>query len=81
MASQRPSSAGGSAEPLNTTSWTTGAPALLAGHRRVRWLLVQAAVSILRVRHPGTAALRAWALGIAARRGRFIGVVFRYQPR
>ena len=46
-----------------------------AGHRRVRWLLVQAAVSILRVRHPSTAALREWALGIAARRGRFIAVV------
>jgi transposase len=46
-----------------------------AGHRRVRWLLVQAAVSMLRVQHPGTAALRAWALGIAARRGRFIAVV------
>jgi transposase len=46
-----------------------------AGHRRVRWLLVQAAVSMLRVRHPGTAALRAWAVGIAARRGRFIAVV------
>ena len=46
-----------------------------AGHRRVRWLLVQAAVSILRVRHPGTAALRAWAVRIAARRGRFIAVV------
>jgi transposase len=46
-----------------------------AGHRRVRWLLVQAAVSMLRVRHPGTAALRAWALRVAARRGRFIAVV------
>jgi transposase len=46
-----------------------------AGHRRVRWLLVQAAVSMLRVRHPGTAGLRAWALRLAARRGRFIAVV------
>lgn len=46
-----------------------------AGHRRVRWLLVQAAVSMLRVQHPGTAALRAWTLRIAARRGRFIAVV------
>jgi transposase len=46
-----------------------------AGHRRVRWLLVQAAVSILRVRHPGTAALRDWAVRLAARRGRFIAVV------
>ena len=46
-----------------------------AGHRRVRWLLVQAAVSILRVRHPGTAALRDWAVRLVGRRGRFIGVV------
>jgi transposase len=46
-----------------------------AGHRRVRWLLVQAAVSILRVRHPGTATLREWAVRLAARRGRFIAVV------
>jgi transposase len=46
-----------------------------AGHRRVRWLLVQVAVSILRVRHPGTAALRDWAVRLAGRRGRFIGVV------
>jgi transposase len=46
-----------------------------AGHRRVRWLLVQAAVSILRVQHPGTAIVRAWAVRIAARRGRFIAVV------
>jgi transposase len=46
-----------------------------AGHRRVRWLLVQAAVSILRVQHPGTAIIRAWAVRIAARRGRFIAVV------
>jgi hypothetical protein len=29
-----------------------------AGHRRVRWLLVEAAVSILHVRHSGTAGLR-----------------------
>jgi transposase len=46
-----------------------------AGHRRVRWLLVQAAVSILRVQHAGTAIVRAWAVRIAARRGRFIAVV------
>lgn len=60
--------------------WSSGegqrrGPITKAGHRRVRWLLVQAAVSILRVQHPGTAALRAWALRIAARRGRFIAVV------
>ena len=46
-----------------------------AGHRRVRSLLVQAAVSIRRVRHPTTAALREWAERLAARRGRFIAVV------
>jgi transposase len=46
-----------------------------AGHRRMRSLLVQAAVSIRRVRHPTTTALREWAERLAARRGRFIAVV------
>jgi transposase len=46
-----------------------------AGHRRVRSLLVQAAVSIRRVRHPTPTGLRAWAERLAARRGRFIAVV------
>jgi transposase len=46
-----------------------------AGHARVRWLLVQAAVSILRRRAPTTDALRNWALHIAARRGKQIAVV------
>ena len=46
-----------------------------AGHRRVRSLLVQAAVSIRRVRHPTTTALREWTERLAARRGRFIAVV------
>jgi transposase len=46
-----------------------------AGHWRARSLLVQAAVSIRRVRHPPTIALRAWAERLAARRGRFIAVV------
>ena len=46
-----------------------------AGNRRMRWLLVQAAVSILRLRDPRTAALRRWATGIAARRGKKIAVV------
>ena len=41
----------------------------------MRWLLVQAAVSILRCRHPRTEALRAWATRIAARRGKKIAVV------
>ena len=42
---------------------------------RMRWLLVQAAVSILRLRDPRTAPLRRWATGIAARRGKQIAVV------
>ena len=46
-----------------------------AGPRRMRSLLVQAAVSIRRVRHPTTTALREWAERLAARRGRFIAVV------
>jgi len=46
-----------------------------AGNARMRWLLVQAAVSILRCRHPQTDALRAWATRIAARRGKKIAVV------
>ena len=46
-----------------------------AGHARVRWLLIQAAVSILRRRPPQAEALRAWALHIAARRGKHIAVV------
>ena len=41
----------------------------------MRWLLVQAAVSILRLRDPRTAPLRRWATGIAARRGKQIAVV------
>ncbi len=46
-----------------------------AGPTRMRWLLVQAAVSILRRRPPTTDALRSWALRIAARRGKQIAVV------
>lgn len=46
-----------------------------AGHTRVRWLLVQAAVSMLRLRDPRTATLRQWAMGIAARRGKQVAVV------
>ena len=46
-----------------------------AGNTRMRWLLVQAAVSILRRRDPRTAALRDWATRIAARRGKKIAVV------
>ena len=46
-----------------------------AGSTRMRWLLVQAAVSILRCRHLQTEALRVWATRIAARRGKKIAVV------
>lgn len=46
-----------------------------AGNGRVRWLLVEAAWHILRSKRPDTAALRAWALPIAARRGKRIAVV------
>jgi len=41
-----------------------------AGHARVRWLLIHAAVSILRRRPPQAEALHAWALPIAACRGK-----------
>jgi transposase len=46
-----------------------------AGPPRMRWLLIQAAVSILRRRPPEAEALRAWALRIAAQRGKLIAVV------
>jgi transposase len=46
-----------------------------AGNGRVRWLLVEAGWSLLRSRAPETAALRAWGLRIAARRGKRIACV------
>jgi transposase len=46
-----------------------------AGSGRVRWLLLQAAVSMLRLRDPRTVELRDWAGRIAARRGKKIAVV------
>jgi len=46
-----------------------------AGSSRVRWLLIQAAVSMLRLHDPRTAALRDWAGRIAGRRGKGIAVV------
>jgi transposase len=46
-----------------------------AGHSRPRWLLIQAAVSILRRRPPQAEALRTWAVRIAARRGKQVAVV------
>jgi transposase len=50
-------------------------PITKAGHSRTRWLLIQAAVSILRRRPPQAEALRTWTLRIAARRGKQIAVV------
>jgi len=46
-----------------------------AGNVRVRWLLVQAALSIRRSRHPRTATLATWANRIATRRGKNIATV------
>jgi transposase len=46
-----------------------------AGPSRVRRLLVQTAVSILRLRDPRTVDLREWAMGIASRRGKKVAVV------
>jgi transposase len=50
-------------------------PITKAGNRRVRWLLVEAAWRILRSHQVESAALRSWALAIAARRGKRIAVV------
>ncbi|MGH7613268.1 MAG: IS110 family transposase [Gemmatimonadales bacterium] len=50
-------------------------PITQAGNRRTRWLLVEAAWRILRSKDAESAALRAWALGIAARRGKRVAVV------
>ena len=46
-----------------------------AGHSRMRRLLVQAAVSMLRRPDPRTLELREWALRIASRRGKKVAVV------
>jgi len=46
-----------------------------AGNRRTRTMLVQAAWVVWRDRHPDTAALRAWAQRLAARRGKRVAVV------
>jgi transposase len=50
-------------------------PITKAGPGRARWLLIQAAVSILRRHPPEAEALRTWALRIAARRGKHVAVV------
>jgi len=46
-----------------------------AGHSRVRWLLIQAAVSLLRRHPPQAEELQTWVLRIAARRGKHVAVV------
>jgi transposase len=50
-------------------------PITKAGHSRTRWLLIQAAVSILRRRPPKAETLQTWALRLAARRGKHVAVV------
>ena len=46
-----------------------------AGNTRLRWLLVEAAWSIVRYRNPRTESLRAWTEQLVLRRGRRIAVV------
>ena len=46
-----------------------------AGNGRMRWLLVEAAWTILRSKSAETGALRAWTVQIAQRRGKRIAVV------
>jgi transposase len=50
-------------------------PITKTGNSRVRCLLIQSALSLLRVRKPETEHLREWAERIAARRGKKIAVV------
>lgn len=45
------------------------------GNTRLRWLLIEAAWSIMRSRNPRTEALRLWTQGIALRRGQRIAIV------
>jgi transposase len=45
------------------------------GNARMRYLLVEAAWRVLRTKDPAAAALRAWAEGIAQRRGRSVAAV------
>ncbi len=46
-----------------------------AGNSRARWLLVEAAWSILRSRRDDTEPLRRWAQRVALRRGTKVGIV------
>lgn len=65
---------------LVSGQWSSGEKRRLGaitktGNTRVRWLLVEASWTILRSRSAETAALRAWALPIARRRGQRIAAV------
>jgi len=55
-------------------------PITKAGHSRTCWLLIQAAVSVLRRDPPQAEDLRTWALRIAARRGKQVAVVALARP-
>ena len=50
-------------------------PITKAGHSHTRWLLMHAALSMLRRRPPAAEALWTWALRIATRRGTHVAVV------
>jgi len=50
-------------------------PITKTGNTRVRWLLIQAALRLMRAKKPETAHLREWAQRIAARRGKKTAVV------
>jgi len=50
-------------------------PITKVGHSHTRWLLVQAALSIMRRRPPAAEALWTWALRLAARRGKHVAIV------
>ncbi len=50
-------------------------PITKAGNGRMRWLLVDAAWTIMRSKSPNNAALRAWTVQIAQRRGKRIAAV------
>jgi transposase len=45
------------------------------GNTRLRWLLIEAAWSVMRSRHPSTEELRLWTQAIAQRRGQRIAIV------
>ena len=63
--------------PANTAPvrLSAAAPSPKTGNSRTHWLLIQAAVSILRRHPPQAEHLRTWALRIAARRGKQVAVV------